>query len=101
MYSPGLFMDNRPLARKMHTIEKLNREFWRMESAEAMYRTSIDVLLNDRLGMLQNHEVFMRLDMATKRSMTAELPGGKELIVGEIDYVAGYGPSKNFVSSLI
>lgn len=86
-------------------LKALSRPFWRVRSAEALCRASIDLILNERLGRLQSENAaFTNLAVLGEKPMSAQVPGKdpEEYIIGDMDYVVGYGGgNKGFESSLI
>ena len=72
-----------------------------MHSTKALCRTTINLIINERLGRIQNKALLKDLELMAEEPMTAEVPGGMEVVTGDMDYVIGYGGHNSFTSSLI
>ncbi|TGZ76895.1 hypothetical protein EX30DRAFT_224818 [Ascodesmis nigricans] len=83
------------------TLESLTTDYWRMQTAEALCRSPIDLLLNERLGRIQNKQSIENLALMAEKPMSADVPGGLKTVTGAMDYVIGYGGKEAFTSALI
>ena len=82
-------------------LERLrSSDFWHISSAEARM---IDLLLFERLSRIQNDKSFAKLALKAEKKIRTMVPGGQKEIVGDMDYVIGYGRSaqRPFISSLV
>ena len=87
-----------PLLKRLRTSD-----FWHISSAEALARCMIDLLLFERLSRIQNDKSFAKLALKAEKKIRTMVPGGQKEIVGDMDYVIGYGGSaqRPFISSLV
>ena len=87
----------------LDTLEPLLKRLRTSDSAEALARCMIDLLLFERLSRIQNDKSFAKLALKAEKKIRTMVPGGQEEIVGDMDYVIGYGRSaqRPFISSLV
>lgn len=62
-----------------------------MQSAEALCRTPVDLLLNERMGRLVKEDAFKEMCLLGEKHMDAKRADKDEWISGDMDYVIGYG----------
>jgi S-methylmethionine-dependent homocysteine/selenocysteine methylase len=74
-----------PLLKRLRTAK-----FWHVQSAEALCRTSIDLVLFERLSAHQEDEALRNLVLQAEKPIVSYLPNPKEAITGDVDYQLGY-----------
>ena len=72
-----------------------------MHSTKASCRTTIDLVINERLGRIQNKTLPKNLEFMVGEPMTVEAPGRMEVVTGDMDYIVGYSGRDSFIGSLI
>jgi hypothetical protein len=63
---------------------------WHLQPAEALCRTSIDMVLFERLSAHQEHEALRNLVLQAGKPIVSYLPNPNEAICGDVDYQLGY-----------
>jgi hypothetical protein len=65
-------------------------DFWHRQSAESLCRTSIDLVLFDRLSAHQETLAARQLSLKGERSIVARCLEPQRVVSGDADYVLGY-----------
>ena len=77
--------------------------FWYSQSSEALVRTTVDVVIFDRLKLLDNSEAARKLKIVSEYPIETKTKNPKVVISGRADYAIGYGgaTAKSFDSALV
>ncbi|KAH0555851.1 hypothetical protein GP486_006201 [Trichoglossum hirsutum] len=77
--------------------------FWHSQSSEALVRTTVDIVIFDRLKLLDSSEAARKLKIVGEYPIETKTKDPKVVISGRVDYAIGYGgaSTKSLDSALV